>query len=82
MDKAVQLSKSWDMWPIVKGKKKDIYIYISIYKNVKPNRKNETDRKKIRKNRIRNSKRKNSKTKKNRNRYRKKFKNFVDLLSL
>ena len=85
MDKAVQLSKSWDMWPIVEGKKKIyiyIYIYISIYKNVKPNRKNETDRKKIRKNRIRNSKRKNSKTKKNRNRYRKKLKNFVDLLSL
>ena len=74
MDKAVQLSKSWDMWPIVKGKKKYIYIYF--------NMKNETDRKKIRKNRIRNSKRKNSKTKKNRNRYRKKFKDFVDLLSL
>ena len=82
MDKAVQLSKSWDMWHIVKEKKIYIYIYISIYKNVKPNRKNETDRKKIRKNRIRNSKRKNSKTKKNRNRYRKKFKDFVDLLSL
>ena len=30
MDKAVQLSKSWDMWPIVEGKKK-IYIYIYIY---------------------------------------------------
>ena len=34
MDKAVQLSKSWDMWPIVKGKKKDIYIYIYIYFNI------------------------------------------------
>ena len=29
MDKAVQLSKSWDMWPIVKGK--NIYIYIFQY---------------------------------------------------
>ena len=35
MDKAVQLSKSWDMWPIVKGKKKDIYIYIYIFQYIK-----------------------------------------------
>ena len=33
MDKAVQLSKSWDMWPIVKGKK--IYIYIYIFQYIK-----------------------------------------------
>ena len=35
MDKAVQLSKSWDMWPIVEGKKKNIYIYIYIFQYIK-----------------------------------------------
>ena len=33
MDKAVQLSKSWDMWPIVEGK--NIYIYIYIFQYIK-----------------------------------------------
>ena len=35
MDKAVQLSKSWDMWPIVEGKKKKKYIYIYIFQYIK-----------------------------------------------
>ena len=35
MEKTEQLSKSWDMWPIVKGKKKYIYIYIYIFQYIK-----------------------------------------------